>query len=502
MIKIFSTSQTREADQYTIEQEPVCSIDLMERAAMAFTSMFVSTYSAESSIHIFCGYGNNGGDGLAIARLLLQKSYPVTVYLLADSQNYSADLQINLSRFREIKSAAIHPIAAEDDFPIIEADAVIVDALFGSGLNRPLSGLAAALIRHLNTQQCIRVAVDIPSGLFADQWSAGEVFMAHHTITFQHPKLSFLFPENAAAVGRWATVPIGLHQHYIRTTATAHYLTEPQDIKKIINQRGKFDHKGTFGHAFIHAGSKQKMGAAILCGKACMRAGAGLTTLHASGTTAGIINTAIPEAMTMTYKVNSKQPFNWTGFSAAAFGPGTGTGQPATTMLLALLKGIVVPAVLDADALNIISMQKKSWKLLPDNSIITPHLREFERLAGHTRNWYERHQLQLQLSKQHSIFIVLKGAYTCITTPEGISYFNPTGNPGMAKGGSGDVLTGILAGLLAQRYDPLNACLLGVYLHGLAGDLAVKKQSVHSLLARDIIDCISDAYNELTSEQA
>lgn len=502
MIKIFSTAQIREADQYTIEQEPVRSIDLMERAAMAFTMLFVSTYSTENSIHLFCGYGNNGGDGLAIARLLIQKNYPVTVYLLADTQNYSADLLVNLSRFREINSAAIHPIAAEHDFPAVDEDAVIIDALFGSGLNRPLSGLAAALVRHLNTQQCIRVAVDIPSGLFADQWSDGDVLMAHHTITFQHPKLSFLFPENAIAVGRLDTVSIGLHQQYIQTAATAHFMTAPQDMKLIITQRGKFDHKGTFGHAFIHAGSKQKMGAAILCGKACMRVGAGLTTLYSSATTAGIINTAIPEALTLSYLANSKKPFIWTGFSAAAFGPGIGTGKAATTVLLALLKDIEVPAVFDADALNIISMHKKRWKLLPDNSIITPHLREFERLAGHTRNWYERHQLQLQLSKQHSVFIVLKGAYSCITTPDGISYFNPTGNPGMAKGGSGDVLTGIIAGLLAQRYDPLNACLLGVYLHGLAGDLAVEKQSVHSLLARDIIDCIGDAYNELSFEQA
>lgn len=501
MIKILSATQIKEADQYTIEHEPVLSVDLMERAAEAFTSVFVSSYSVESSVYIFCGFGNNGGDGLAIARLLQQKNYRTTVYLLAGDQQYSPDLQVNLSRLQQIDASAVHTITDEADFPAIEHDAVIIDALFGSGLNRPLSGLPAKLVGYLNKQLCIRVAVDIPSGLFADRWSSGDVLMAHHTITFQQPKLSFLFPENAMTAGRLDIVSIGLHEAFLQAVTTDHFITEQKDIRMILMNRGKFDHKGKFGHAFIHAGSLEKMGAAILCGKACMRAGAGLTTLLAGETTVATLNIAIPEAMTMTLGTRHKKSINRDAFSAAGLGPGIGTGKSATTALLALMKNMTVPAVFDADALNIISRQKKGMRMLPVNSIITPHLKEFERLAGPTYNWQDRHELQLKLSKQHSIYIVLKGAYTCITTPEGISYFNPTGNPGMAKGGSGDVLTGIITGLLAQHYDQLNACLLGVYLHGLAGDLAMEKESEQSLLAGDIIASIGAAFNTLSAEQ-
>ncbi|MEP7129452.1 MAG: NAD(P)H-hydrate dehydratase [Chitinophagales bacterium] len=500
MIKILSAEQIREADRYTMEHEPISSTNLMERAATAFVEIFSATYSSTNSIHIFCGFGNNGGDGLAIARLLLQKNYSVAVYLLADSNNYSADLLVNLARLKEINEQCIHYVATVADVNAISDNAIIVDALFGSGLNRSLTGLHAEVVTFLNNQKNIRVAVDIPSGLFADSVSEGLIFSADHTITFHQPKLSFLFPENFSVVGRWETAAIGLHKDFIESVPTLHFIPERADVKAMLPARGKFDHKGTFGHAFIHAGNHGKMGAGILCSAACMRTGAGLTTVHVPEKTENILNGAIPEVMTLSYSEKIRKEYNWTGFSAAGFGPGIGTDKTAVNIFLHLIKNVSVPTVFDADALNIISRQKKGLNLLPKHCIITPHLKEFERLAGQTNNWYERHQRQLQISKQHSIYIILKGAFTCITTPEGLSYFNPTGNPGMAKGGSGDVLTGIIAGLLAQHYNPLHACLLGVYLHGLAGDIAVNKTSLQSLSASDIIANIGNAFNSLSAE--
>ncbi|MEO6167842.1 MAG: NAD(P)H-hydrate dehydratase [Chitinophagales bacterium] len=498
VIKILSAEQIREADRYTIEHESISSIDLMERAALAFAELFIKKYSPEHAIYIFCGYGNNGGDGLAIARILLKKNYPVLVYILAENNKYSNDFLVNQSRLQKINDQVIHFITEADDFPVINGNSLIIDALFGSGLNRSLSGIAEKLVSYLNIQEAVRVGVDIPSGLFPDRVREGAVFLAHHTLTFLQPKLAFLFPESNEVVGEWEAIDIGLNKKFIQSLPCTHFLSEKSDMETILHSRGKFAHKGGFGHAFINAGNHGKMGAAILCAGACMRSGAGLTTVYVPEGTAGTLNAAIPEAMTLTYSTKIKSRDS---FSSAAFGPGIGTDTYSTAAFLRLLKKIKVPAVFDADALNIISAQKKGLKLLPKNAIITPHLKEFERLAGKTKNWYKRHKRQSELSQVHSIFIVLKGAFTCITTPDGLSYFNPTGNPAMAKGGSGDVLTGIIAGLLAQKYSSLQAALLGVYLHGLSGDLAVKKQSVHSLLASDIIATIGDAFRELGSEK-
>ncbi|MBP9883505.1 MAG: NAD(P)H-hydrate dehydratase [Chitinophagales bacterium] len=497
MIRILSSEQIREADRYSIEHIPIRSLDLMELAAMAFTQSFVQHYSADQPVVIFCGNGNNGGDGLAIARILLKKNYSVSVFILAGNKSYSEDFLANKAWLEKISADIINTIDENVDFPAIPDHIVIVDAIFGSGLNRALSGIAEKLITYLNQQKAIRVSVDIPSGLFADRVREGVVFNADHTITFQQPKLAFFFPENNDAVGKWEVVPIGLDQQFIQSLPVSHFLLEKSDLQSILKPRRQFDHKGTFGHALIHAGSHGKMGAAILCATACIRCGAGLTTLHIPE--AGIIaaNTAIPEAMTIGYDKKGKSEFNQGEFSSIAFGPGIGTNESTSFLLLRLLKKSMSPAVFDADALNIIAAEKKSWQLIPKDSIITPHLKEFERLAGTTNNWLERHRLQVTMSRTHSIYIVLKGAATCITTPDGLSFFNATGNPGMAKGGSGDVLTGIIAGLLAQHYPPMNACLLGVYLHGLAADIAVKKQSVYSLLASDIIATIGDAYREL-----
>lgn len=497
MISILSAEQIRKADEYTIATEPVAGIDLMERAAKAFTAAFIKKFPAAHPVFIFCGYGNNGGDGFAIGRMLLQHHYNVQVFLLADKRNYSADLLVNKSRFTETHREALHLVETADQFPNIPSNAVIVDALFGSGLNKPLTALPFLLIQLLNSQEVIRVAVDIPSGLFADIPSTGPVFKADHTITFQQPKLAFLFPENNDAVGELQVVDIGLKTPLADDESPGNFIPEINDIRSRIHHRNKFDHKGTYGHAFVHAGNEGKMGAAILCATACARTGAGLTTVHVPKGQSLPLNTSIPEVMTQEYAFNKEDRFpSLSKYTALAIGPGMGTDENAKKILLHLLKESRVPAVVDADALTILSQEKKGLKLLPEHSVITPHPKEFERLFGKTANWLKRHQLQTTSSLKHRIYIVLKGAYTCISTPEGKSFFNPTGNPGMAKGGSGDVLTGMIGSLLAQRYSPEDACLVGVYLHGLAADIGVHKQSEYSLLASDIIGNIGNAFNE------
>lgn len=499
MIKILSAEQLRMADEFTISQQRIKSIELMERAAESFVECLLrkAYLPPAPAWFIFCGYGNNGGDALAIARLLKKDGEEINVFYLAEKNEYSEDFQTNFERLKRLKGITPVPISRVEDFPMISRDAVIIDGLFGSGLNRPLIGLPEKLIRYLNEQDALRVAIDIPSGLFSDQLTTGTSFHAFYTISFHAPKLSFLFAENAEAVGYYCVVDIGLSDEVIRSINTSNLLIEEEDVRQRLRRRKKFDHKGNYGHALIHAGSSGKMGAAILCAAACARAGAGLTTAHVPYQQSVSINAALPEVMTREYE---NAPFDFASMkeiSAFAVGPGIGTGNEARKAVMELLKTVRAPMVLDADAINIVASEKKQLALLPPNTILTPHLKEFERLAGKTKTWMERHERQLELSQKHSLYIVLKGAYTCITTPEGFSFFNPTGNPGMAKGGSGDVLTGMIVSFLAQRYSAEDACVLGVYLHGLAADLAVEFESHHSLMASDIIHNIGAAFRKI-----
>lgn len=504
MIKILSAEQIREADRYTIERELIRSCDLMERAAKAFCQKLGKLIDENAVLYIFCGPGNNGGDGLAIARIAEETYGKVHVFILP-SQKYSDDFLKMLKRLKKWSDSRIRYIETENDFPAIEkkpkkdvSDSkqfhpVIIDALYGTGLNKPLEGVAMKLIDYLNMQDALRISVDIPSGLFADRYSEGTSFHAHHTITFQHPKLSFLFAQNSESVGEFYIANIGLDESFIASLPSKFFLLEADDLKQRIKPRKKNDHKGKFGHAFIHAGNTGKMGAAILCAKACARTGAGLTTVHLPPHQSSSMNIAIPEVMTEEYDSS----IDFSKYNGFAFGPGIGTGDSSRKNFLSLLGQIKIPAVLDADALNILSEEKNCWELIPKNSILTPHPKEFERLAGKTPNWEEQHNRQVELSLQHSLYIILKGVYTCITTPDGKSFFNSTGNPGMAKGGSGDVLTGMIVSLLAQKYSAEDACILGVYLHGLAGDVAVKDESEYSLLASDIISAIGMAFRKI-----
>jgi len=498
MLKILSAKQIKELDQFTIEREPIAPIDLMERACRAFVDWLVPHFRPDKKIGIVCGPGNNGGDGLGIARMLKELGYPLKVWIVKGDLKESESFKINFERIQGKINQ--FEISKESDCGLFAGCDILIDAVFGSGLSRPTEGIFAQVISCINQTDAIRVAVDIPSGLFADSPSSGEIINAHHTVTFQLPKLAFLFPENHKWVGRWHLAHIGLSKEFIKSVSASNYFVTEKSIKKLIKPRDQFSHKGTYGHALLIAGSYGKMGASVLAAKAALRSGLGLLTVHVPTCGYSIIQTSVPEAMASVDSSEnyfSSAPENL-NYSSIGIGPGLGTNSEIVIALAKVLKKFRKPIVIDADALNMLSLNQELLHVIPEESILTPHPKEFERFAGSWATDFERLELLRSFSTKLKSVIVLKGAYTSIACPDGNVFFNSTGNPGMAKGGSGDVLTGILTALLAQGYSSQDSALLGVYLHGLAGDLAANELGMNSMTATDLINWISHSFKKLT----
>ncbi len=502
-MKILSAAQILELDAYTIKNEPIASIDLMECASLTFTKWFVQKFpDINRPVFIFCGIGNNGGDGLAVARLLYQRFYNVEIFWCKIGENTSEDFSINLKRLPKRNAIPVYEILKGDTFPTLSENAIIIDAVFGSGLNRPVTGYWGELFTHLNLLKATRVAIDIPSGLFTDQHTEGICIEADYTFSFEMPKLSFLFSENQNIAGDWHYESIGLDASFIKDTSSAYFLIDEAMVKPFLKERKKFDHKGTFGHALLIMGSYGKVGAAVLAAKSCLKSGAGLTTVHAPKCAYEILQISFPEAMVSVdrHKFCFSQISDLTPYNAIGVSCGLSKNKLTVNAIDELLDKSQLPLVLDADALNIIARNQKLMLKIPRGTILTPHPKEFERLFGKSMNEFERCELQRNKSEEHNCYIILKGANTAITTPEGICYFNSTGNPGMATAGSGDVLTGIITGLLAQEYTALEASILGVYIHGLAGDLAVHDLEHESMLASDIITFLGKAFQKIRSK--
>ncbi len=500
MKKILSAVQIREADQFTIAHEPVSSNELMERASKAFTKIFCKQFTSARPVKIFCGPGNNGGDGLAIARMLSKKNYDVQVYILQSDFSFSEEFKMNEEKLLLKNNIPVHYIS-DGNFPFIQERDIIIDALFGTGLSRPLDGLAEALVKHINEFKSTTVAVDIPSGVFADSPTAGTAIHADYTFTFESAKLSFLFPENYEYVGEWKAIDIGLDKNFINEIISHQFLIQKKDIANIFRPRKKFDHKGVYGHALLIAGSSGKMGAALLSASACLKSGAGLVTVHIPRIGNNILQTGLPDAMlTLDDHENciTKIP-STDSFTTIAIGPGLGIEILTQQALVNLLSRFRKPMVIDADALNILSLNKGWMEYIPKNSILTPHPKEFERLFGKSANSFERLKKQIEISSRQKIVIVLKGAHTCITSTNGEAFFNTTGNPGMAKGGNGDVLTGMITAFLAQGYTSEQAAIMGVYLHGLAGNLALRNETNFNITASDLLNHIPDAFKKVLS---
>ncbi|WP_420385651.1 NAD(P)H-hydrate dehydratase [Roseivirga sp.] len=489
MQKILSAKQIREADLYTIKNEPISSIDLMERAAQAFADRFVQIVSKQKSVFVVCGVGNNGGDGLAITRLLRETGYQVDCLLIRYG-SLSDDCQINLNRL-DGKVKEVQPRGL-----VIDACDVIIDALFGSGLNRPVEGDLSEVIRQINSAPCQVVSVDIPSGLFADEVNlSGAIIRADYTITFQLPKLSFLIPETGKYAGYWWNEDIGLNKEFISNQESNYYLMD-RSVKDFLPHRGRFQHKGDFGRVQVFAGSLGKMGAAVLCATAVMKSGAGLLTVHIPECGMTIMQTALPEAMVTLDRsyghLSSGELMENT--DVVCIGPGIGQHDDTRRTLLNILHDNPKRLVIDADGLNILAQHSELMDLLPEGTVLTPHVGEFERLFGEKENGLERIRLAQHVAFKRKWVIVLKGANTAVITPKAEVYFNTTGNPGMATAGSGDVLAGVITGLLAQGLSPVDAALLGVYIHGEAGDIAEKTIGETSLMASDLLNFIHETF--------
>lgn len=499
-MKIPTIQQIREADAYTIQHEPIESIDLMERAARLVYQKMLDMFDKETNILIVCGMGNNGGDGLALARMLLENNYQCSVALVKHSDKFSNDCAVNLERLQKKYGDTIKTIENKEDIPSLNYD-VIVDAVLGSGLNKTVTDdVLCHLFQRINQSSAFVFSIDIPSGLFANQaidFNAS-IVKADFVFTFQFPKLSFLFPEYYDFVGEWEVGDIGLHDAFINKIETPFYFAEEKDIVKYIQPRLKFSHKGTHGRALLVAGSKGMMGAAVLGAKACLRSGLGLVEVHVPKTGVEILQSTVPEALCSCdtheeYMTNI--PFEkLSNVNAIAIGPGIGKSEETANGLKNLIYNAQMPIIFDADAINIMAENKTWLEYLPANCIFTPHLKEFERLVGKSRHSYERLQLQREFSNKYRCVTVVKGAHSSISLPNGDVFFNSTGNPGMATAGSGDVLTGILLGLSAQHYTAAEAAILGVYLHGRAGDMALERESYESLIASDIIEALGKAW--------
>ena len=514
-MKLLTAAQTRELDQATIREQRTTSTALMERAAAALAGWLHRRYppAEAGEILLLCGPGNNGGDGLALARLLYEAGYAVRLGLLPAAK-YADDYAYN----HHVLPKVI-PIAAlsADNLPDIQPGTLVVDALFGTGLSRPLTGVAAAVVRHLNGSRARVVAVDLPSGLLADAPQpdpAAPVVRARHTVSFGLPKLAFLLPQNAEYVGEWHVVDIGLSPGFIAQAATPWHLTRlpaspgfeaalaARQPDVTLPRRGKFAYKNTFGHALLLAGSRGKVGAAVLSAGACLRGGVGLLTVRVPGDGYDIIQTTRPEAMCLPdpeADFISELP-ELSDYQAIGIGPGLGQHEASRAVLEKLLREANVPLVLDADALNLLGAHRKLLDLLPENTVLTPHLGEFARLTEKVQDDYHRLALLREFAQKHRCVVVLKGAYTAVAAPDGQVYFNTTGNPGMGTGGSGDVLTGLTLALRAHaQLDALTAARLAVLAHGHAGDLAAAETGEAGLIAGDLVRFIGPALRDLTA---
>ena len=504
-MKILSAEQLRQADAHTIASEPISSQELMERAAKNCVTWLLDRrvllkFNDRQKFVIFCGIGNNGGDGLVMARLLKEAGYEVRVLILDFSEKHSGDFEINLQRLSAM-DIPIEKLTAGHHTVELQKEEILIDAILGSGLSRGLNGWISEVVKTMNNSGNRIISIDLPSGMFAAYDEGDEPGVMVHadlTLTFQAPKLSFLVPEPGRFAGDWRVLDIGLSREFIDGLQSDHLLMTMPMIREMLKLRSKYSHKGTYGHALLIGGSRGKTGAMVLAARACMRSGAGLVTAHVPSGSLEVLQTAIPEVMVVPDEerdmVSSLSPRQLEKYDAIGIGPGMGLDPASQQVLKSLIQHAETPLVIDADGLNILAENKTWLAFLPKHSVLTPHPGEFRRLAGEWKNDFDRLRLQREMSVRHGIIVVVKGAHTTITSPEGKVYFNSTGNPGMATAGSGDTLTGIITAMMAQRYAPLEATLIGVFLHGLAGDIAAAEREEESMIASDIIDNLGGAF--------
>lgn len=499
-MKIFSGKQVYEADKFTIEKQQITSEALMERAALKiFNWLHDRLQGAPVKIHLFCGIGNNGGDGLVVARHLAEHGYSIEVHVVNYSEKRSEDFLTNLDR---LKGTKVRPkfIDTVISYPTVGRDDIVVDAIFGIGLNRPPHQWVIDLIEYLNDTGAFILSVDIPSGLYMDQGleSSFGVIHADHVLSFQAPKLVFFLPGTGRYIKQWEVADIGLDPGYLSQTETRYELIGKNEVLAWYKPREKFSHKGTYGHSLIIGGSYGKVGAVMLASRACLAAGSGLVTSFVPRCGYLPLQTGLPEVMVLTdvhETMISNIDFSL-DVSVIAVGVGMGKDKTTTAAFSDFLDANREALVIDADGLNMLSQNQKMLLKLPPETVLTPHPKELERLIGKWKDDFDKLEKARRFSDKYDCILVIKGAHT-LTVYKDKGYVNNTGNPGMATGGSGDVLTGIITGLIAQGYEPLIAALIGVYLHGRAGDIAVESEGYQSLTASAIIDSLGPAFMDL-----
>jgi len=502
-MKILSASQIKTVDELTISRENIKSIDLMERAAMACVRKLTRLISDEQKIYVFCGKGNNGGDGLAIARLLLNRDCDVTAFVTHHKENFSNDAQINYDLLKQKFPSKVVEIQKIEDLNSFDTDvnAQVIEAIFGSGVNKPVADLAGDVIQFINSKFKKIISIDVPAGLYIDSSSRGNknIIRSSVALCFQLPKLALLLPENGEFVPEFELVDIDLDEKAINEQASNNYYITKEAITPFLKKRNKYDHKGTYGHALLLAGSRGKAGAAVMSAFACLRSGAGLLTVHSTHEVLNAILQRLPEAMSneddsQDHISGVEKPEN---YDAIGFGPGVGLHEETQTTLKKILQYYTGQLIIDADGLNILSENKTWLNFLPADTILTPHIKEFERLAGKSDDDFERLEKLRHFSTRCNCIVILKGAHSAIAMPDGNVFFNSSGNPGLAKGGSGDALTGIILGLLCRGYNPPQAALIGTFIHGYAADLSLKKASMESILITDVINHLPKAFKKL-----
>lgn len=503
-MKIFTGKQIHEWDKYTMEHEPIRPIDLMERAAVALTDAITSRWDKSMAFVVFAGPGNNGGDALAVARLLTSKGYSVETFLFNTSGRLSDECQRNMKRLQETKHLKrFVEVTLNFEPPHLDANTVVIDGLFGSGLSKPLAGGFAAVVKYINASNAHVVSIDIPSGLMTEDNTENirqNIIRAELTLTLEQKKLAMYLADNAPYLGEIEVLDINLSNEFVRRTPCQYYLLEPRDVKNIALHRAAFSHKGNMGHALIFAGCYGMAGAAVLSSKACLRSGAGKVCVHTPRCNNDILQISVPEAVLQHDREDTfiAEAVNTDDFEAVALGPGLGRNEETAIAVMTQIRRSQCPVVLDADALNMLADHRTWLNQLPRELILTPHPAEFDRLAGSVSNGsFDRLSRAHDLAQRLGAYIILKGHYSALCTPDGEIILNPTGNAGMATAGSGDVLTGIITGLLARGYTRRGACVLGMYLHGLAGDKAAERVGQESLIASDIIDSLPTAFREL-----
>lgn len=503
-MKIFSTKQFYEADAVTVKNQEILPVDLMERAGtQIFNWLHRQMQGAQVPIHIFCGIGNNGGDGLVVGRLLIEHGYNVFVYIANFTDKRSKDFLTNYDRIKHSSKKWPTLMTSEEDFPEIHPDDIIIDGLFGIGLNRPPEGWVKLLIQYLNKSKAFKLAIDIPSGLYSDRATEDfdAVIRANNTLSFQAPKLSFFLPETAQFVPYFEVLNIGLDPDFLYATQPLAQTIGKFEIQQLYIPRSKFTHKNDYGHVLMVGGSYGKLGATLLASKASLRMGAGLVTAFIPKCGYTMFQTALPEAMVETDVEDELISKISSDFEPSVIGIGTGMGtNPKTIQALKdLFSTTKAPFVIDADAINCMALDKELLKLLPENSILTPHPGELKRLIGEWKNDFDKIEKVKKFSNKHKVIVLIKGAFS-ITIQGNDLFINTSGNPGLATAGSGDVLTGMISGLVSQGYEALFATLVAVYLHGVSGDIYASENGFEGMLASDIIDGIPKAYVALLSK--